>query len=1087
MVISGLVFLLLVVLPDYFLKDILLHRLQAQLGQPVTVDRVSASLIPPVRLSLFRVASRPANDSADVFYADRIDVVLSVFSWLSGGAAVEKLVIDAPRLVVRRDENGRWSIPLLASAERTRPTKMRPADSPVLPVLDLQVMKGTVRLVDAFTSEEPKSREIAGVQASLTVDQPAQRADMELSAFLPSTSQLSTISLVGELTPIGYSGTDRGNPLRFSGAVQAGGIDVRQIASLFLPPSAAEALTGTAHLGAEFLLVPRQMGHELLVQNFSIESGAIVLTGSANFAGLGTETTGYALTIASKPVTVQQLLERVPIDWIPLQWQVRLVEDQPDGTLTLLGATVTSMEAASAKPEWTAEAMLTGGRLIAGSGRTPIQDLSARILLKPDQLGVTELRAASGGVQVTEGTVVVSDLRNARVVDLTAAGRAEVDALIQLISAMWPSAGVSEVIGPVQEVSGNLDLRIHAGGSLSRDGIKLIEGQVDAHDVAFRTSALPLPVHHLSGRIGIEPERVDIEALRWLVGSVPVEAWGRIDVAKTARFHDVELLVDVEAHELAAQFAGGHDRSLPSAWNGPVRLRTTLSGPVTSPHIVGLLDLKDVRFSTHGFDKQGGTPAALEFNARLSPTKVLDVKRLDVIVPPARLTARGSARLSETSFDGTIRLQPTAIRDLPPGIALGPVTAGTLSADVRVKGQSTNWTAWSIDGWMKFDEGAVALPNAKAPFDDLAIHLTFNDDTVLIPQAGFTAGDSAVRASGSIRRWRQAPRMELDVVSPNLDLGLLSPRTSGDQQKEAESSSWLGALTVTASLQIQKARYDQLQLTNVTGRLLASEGLIRLDGLTADTEQGRFAGEATGRLPQGTAPTIEGFLKVNGVPVGRVLGLFGRENRLNGWLSVDGALRAEEAGVRMTESLTSLSDIRVLIQDGRILHSPLIARMLKLVNLPALVGDGEVNLDREGIPFNRLSGLFAVDQGLIKVKELYLEGPVLKISGAGSYDAVSDRLELAMAMNPLQSYSTLLGKIPLIGRLLSGKREGLGATLYEVTGSLQDPQLRILPAESLGGGVSGFARLAYDILVNAAKLPADLLTSPQRILEPDRP
>ena len=99
---------------------------------------------------------------------------------------------------------------------------------------------------------------------------------------------------------------------------------------------------------------------------------------------------------------------------------------------------------------------------------------------------------------------------------------------------------------------------------------------------------------------------------------------------------------------------------------------------------------------------------------------------------------------------------------------------------------------------------------------------------------------------------------------------------------------------------------------------------------------------------------------------------------------------------------------------------------------------------------------------------------------------MSDSLELVMAMNPLQSYSTLLGKIPLIGRLLSGKREGVGATLYEVTGPLQDPNVRVLPAESIGGGVSGFARLAYDILVNTAQLPADLLTSPQRVLEPDR-
>jgi hypothetical protein len=90
-----------------------------------------------------------------------------------------------------------------------------------------------------------------------------------------------------------------------------------------------------------------------------------------------------------------------------------------------------------------------------------------------------------------------------------------------------------------------------------------------------------------------------------------------------------------------------------------------------------------------------------------------------------------------------------------------------------------------------------------------------------------------------------------------------------------------------------------------------------------------------------------------------------------------------------------------------------------------------------------------------------------------------------MAMNPLQSYSTMLGKIPLIGRLLSGKREGLGATLYEVTGPLKDPNVKVLPAESLGGGVSGFARLAYDILVNAAKLPADLLTTPEKVIDPD--
>jgi uncharacterized protein YhdP len=731
--------------------------------------------------------------------------------------------------------------------------------------------------------------------------------------------------------------------------------------------------------------------------------------------------------------------------------------------------------------------MLTDGTLIVGSGRTPVRDLSARIIVRPEELGVTEIHAASDGVQVTEGTAVVSDLGSAPVLDLTAAGNADAQSLIRLVSTVWPAAGASEAFSGVKDVDGNLDLWIHAAGPLKDNGIQFVAGRVDAHDLAFRTAALPRPVRQLNGHVEIAPGRVDIETLRWRIGAVPVEASGRIVLDETARFHDVEVLVDVDAGELEAELAGGGHSPLQASVSGPIRLRTTVSGPLTAPQLVGVVDLRDVGVHAHGVHKRPGIPTAVEVSARLSPNKVLDVQRLEVIVPPARVTARGSARLVEQpSFAGTIRVHPTAVQKLPPGFDLGPVRAGTVSATIRVKGESTDWTAWSIDGWAKLDDGTVTLSHVKHPLRDLAVELAFNDDTVRIPRAGFTAGDSTVRASGTIVRWRDAPRLELDVRSPELNLDLFSGDTPSEEQQMAnEPSSWLHSIIMNASVQIEKVRYQQLQLTDVTGRVFATNGLLRLDGLTADTEQGRFRGQLTGRLPDGTAPTIEGFLKVSGVPVGRVLGLFGSESRLTGWLSMDGGARAEEVGPQFREHLTSLTDIRVLIEDGRIYQSPMIGKMLKLINLPALVGD-EVAVDRRGIPFRSLSGLFAVDQGLVKVKELYLEGPVLKISGAGNYDAVADNLELAMVMNPLQSYSTLLGKIPLIGRLLSGEREGLGATLYEVTGPLKNPNVQILPAESIGGGVSGFARLAYDILVNAAKLPADLLTSPERILEPDQ-
>lgn len=385
---------------------------------------------------------------------------------------------------------------------------------------------------------------------------------------------------------------------------------------------------------------------------------------------------------------------------------------------------------------------------------------------------------------------------------------------------------------------------------------------------------------------------------------------------------------------------------------------------------------------------------------------------------------------------------------------------------------------------MKYSGGTVKLSQAKYPFQDVAIHLRFDNDTLRIPQADFSAGDSAIRASGIISRWQESPRAELELRSPYLNLDALLPNAGGQQQTGNGPPSWLRAATVSASMNIERAQYQELVLTDVAGHALASDGLLRLNDVTAHTDEGLFRAQFTGRWPEGMPPSLEGFLKVTGIPVEDVLSLVGQESRLKGRLSVNGRALAEEAGP-LIESLTTLTDIRILIEDGRMYQSPIIARMLKLVNAPALVGD-DVALDRDGIPFDRLSGLFAIHEGVVEMKELSLDGPVLKIRGAGTYEAAADRLDLAMAMNPLQSYSSLLGKIPLIGRLLSGERRGLGATLYEVTGPLKDPNVRILPLESLAGGVSGFARLAYDMLVNAAKLPLDLLTTPEAIVHPDQ-
>jgi uncharacterized protein YhdP len=139
-----------------------------------------------------------------------------------------------------------------------------------------------------------------------------------------------------------------------------------------------------------------------------------------------------------------------------------------------------------------------------------------------------------------------------------------------------------------------------------------------------------------------------------------------------------------------------------------------------------------------------------------------------------------------------------------------------------------------------------------------------------------------------------------------------------------------------------------------------------------------------------------------------------------------------------------------------------------------------VDLDRGGIPFDRVSATVTAEDGLLRSGDIVFDSPIVKISGAGTLDMAADDLDLALAVSPLGAYADLVGKIPLFGTLLAGDRPGLTTALFEVKGPRRDPDVRYLAIESIATGLTGYPRLAVDVLLNAVTLP-------QKLLEPLAP
>ena len=265
--------------------------------------------------------------------------------------------------------------------------------------------------------------------------------------------------------------------------------------------------------------------------------------------------------------------------------------------------------------------------------------------------------------------------------------------------------------------------------------------------------------------------------------------------------------------------------------------------------------------------------------------------------------------------------------------------------------------------------------------------------------------------------------------------------------------------------------YNKLLLTDLSGRVSWDHGLLAVERISGDTNEGHVAGEAKARAGTRRIEQARGAFRVNGIPVEHLLDLVQEQPFMTGWLTTSGKVQAEfeRKGLSMS-SLTSRRPIQMVIEHGTMHDVPVIATLLSVMNLPALL-QGQVDLNQNGLPIDRLKLVFSLNNGVLDAKEFLLDSPILKISGTGRYDIMADQFDMVLATSPLGSYSAMLKRIPLFGHLLSGDRQGFDTAVFELKGSAKNPDLRYLPSESLKTGVKGTAQLAFDILVNAITLP----------------
>jgi hypothetical protein len=138
------------------------------------------------------------------------------------------------------------------------------------------------------------------------------------------------------------------------------------------------------------------------------------------------------------------------------------------------------------------------------------------------------------------------------------------------------------------------------------------------------------------------------------------------------------------------------------------------------------------------------------------------------------------------------------------------------------------------------------------------------------------------------------------------------------------------------------------------------------------------------------------------------------------------------------------------ISDFRVSNAPALGKLLQAVTLYGLLDA----LGGPGLRFDRLTAPFQFDDDTLVLRDARAFSPSLGLTAKGRIDRADDRLDLEGTVVPAYVFNSVLGRIPVIGRLFSvEKGGGVFAMNYSLSGPMDNPTVVANPLSVLTPGI----------------------------------
>ena len=197
--------------------------------------------------------------------------------------------------------------------------------------------------------------------------------------------------------------------------------------------------------------------------------------------------------------------------------------------------------------------------------------------------------------------------------------------------------------------------------------------------------------------------------------------------------------------------------------------------------------------------------------------------------------------------------------------------------------------------------------------------------------------------------------------------------------------------------------------------------------------------------------------------------LLKQKNILRGKLDGDFFVNGEIGANYLPSSYGNFS---ILVHDGVLHEFPVLSKIFSLLNVSQLFALQLPDMDQEGMPFNKLTGHFTLDKGVLGTEDLKIESEAMNQSYMGELNLVNKVGDFQVAIHPLGTVDKIVSSVPIAGWLLTGEDGALLTAHFSVEGKIGDFSVNAMPLDTLTEPTIGLLRRVLG-------LPFKLLEDPQ--------